>query len=160
MFRLYKRDEEGRPVAYHEAWVDQRSRHIVEHWGLLGQRGETATRRIKILKSLETQFDAILDPARALGFAELEDSAYQTLIVEYRFGQAWTRDDDDKQSALEDALTEVLGWTGLGACDGIKHGPDGLEMCCRVLDVDLAQTAIIGALADTEFSDYSRFYQE
>lgn len=160
MFRLYKRDETGRPVAYHEAWVDQRSRRIVEHWGMLGQRGETATRRIGILKSLETQFDAILDPARALGFAELADSAYQTLIIEYRFGQVWVRDDNDKQGALEDALTEVLGWTGLGSCDGMKSGEDTLEMCCRVLDVDLAKAAIIGALADTEFGDYSRFYQE
>ncbi len=147
-------------MAYHEAWVDQRSRHIVEHWGLLGERGETATRRIKLLKPLEAQFDAILDPARALGFTELDDSAYQTLIVEYRFGKAWARDDRDKQEALEDALTEVLGWIGLGACDGLKQCDGGLEMCCRVLDVDLAQTAIIGALADTEFSDYSRFYQE
>ncbi len=160
MFKLYKCDEDGRPVAYHEAWVDQRSRQIVEHWGMLGTRGDTATRRIKLLKPLEAQFDFILGPARALGFTELEDSAFQSLIVEYKLGEAWTRDDHDKHGALEDALTEVLGWTGLGAPDVVNTGEHVLEVCCRVIDVDLARTAIIDALTDTEFSDYSRFYQE
>ena len=80
--------------------------------------------------------------------------------MEYKLGETCARDGHDMHAALEDAITEVLGWTGLGAPDGVNTGEHVLEACCRVVDVDLARTAIIDALADTEFSDYSRFYQE
>lgn len=160
MFKLYKRGEMGEILAYHEVWVDQRSRSIVEHWGMLGERGETATHRIKLLKSLEKQIDALLAPAEALGFHGLDEGERQTLIVEYTYGEDWRRDDIEKIRAAEDALTETLGWTGLGTCEGETHKENTVEFTCRVIDIDRAEKQITEQLMETEFSDYSRIYQE
>jgi len=160
MFRLFKRDETGKIAAYHEVWVEFHPRRIVEHWGMIGMRGDTDTHRIKLLRSLEKQVDDILDPARALGFAEIEPSDYQTLVVEYLLSDAWRRDDELKIREAEDALTEVLGWTGLGLCEGETITDTAVEFTCRVLDSDLAKTRIAEQMADTEFADYSRIYSE
>ncbi|NQY12845.1 MAG: hypothetical protein HRT81_03165 [Henriciella sp.] len=160
MFRLFKRDETGKIAAYHEVWVEFYPRRIVEHWGMIGTRGDTDTHRIKLLRSLEKQVDDILDPARELGFAEIDPSDYQTLIIEYLLSDAWRRDDELKIREAEDALTEVLGWTGLGLCEGETITDTAVEFTCRVLDPDLAKTRIAEQMADTEFADYSRIYSE
>ena len=160
MFRLFKRDETGKVAAYHEVWVELKPRRIVEHWGMIGTRGETDAHRIKLLRSLEKQVDDLLDPARALGFTELEPGDYRTLIVEYRLSEVWRRDDALKIREAEDALTEVLGWTGLGTCEGETITGEAIELTCRVLDPDLAESRIAEQMAGTEFADYSRIYQE
>lgn len=160
MFRLFKRDETGRVAAYHEVWVDLKPRRIVEHWGMVGTRGESDTHRVKLLRSLEKQVDDLLDPARALGFTEIEPGEYQTLVVEYLLSDTWRRDDELKIRAAEDALTEVLGWTGLGSCEGETLTDTAIELTCRVLDPALAEIRIAEQMAGTEFADYSRIYQE
>lgn len=160
MFRLFKRDETGKIAAYHEVWVELNPRRIVEHWGMLGTRGDTDAHRIKLLRSLEKQIDDLLDPARALGFSEIDPSAYQTLVVEYLLSDEWRGDDALKIKEAEDALTEVLGWTGLGTCEGETVTETAIEFTCRVLDLDLATSRIAEQMTDTEFADYSRIYSE
>ena len=160
MFRLFKRDETGRIAAYHEVWVELKPRRIVEHWGMVGTRGDTDAHRIKLFRSLEKQVDDLLNPARDLGFTEIEPGDYHMLIVEYLLSDAWQRDDVLKIREAEEALTEVLGWTGLGFCDGETVTDTAIELSCRVLDPDLAQARIAEQMAGTEFADYSRMYQE
>lgn len=160
MFKLYKRDETGRIAAYHEAWAEPERRRIVEHWGLLGEEGDTAVHRIWFFGSLEKQFNSILDPARALGFEEIDTSDYLTLLVDYEVDGSGSEDDLAKRHALEDRLNEVLGWTGLGYCDGGSIGSGSMEAACFVIDFELAKTVIEDALKDSEFADYSRLYQE
>jgi len=160
MFRLFKRDETGKIAAYHEVWVELKPRRIIEHWGMVGTRGDTDAHRIKLLRSLEKQVDDLLDPARELGFTEIEPGDYQTLIVEYLLGEAWRGDDVLKIREAEEALTEVLGWTGLGVCEGETVTDTAIELTCRVLDPDLARARIAEQMAGTEFADYSRMYQE
>lgn len=160
MFRLFKRDETGNVAAYHEVWVELKPRRIIEHWGMVGTRGDTDAHRIKFLRSLEKQIDDLLDPARALGFAELDTADYTTLVVEYQVSDAWHGDDVLKIREAEDALTEVLGWTGLGHCDGETITETTIDFTCQVLDVALATARIKEQMSGTEFANYSRIYQE
>lgn len=44
------------------------------------------------------------------------------------------RSDLKKRTRLEDHLNELLGWTGLGHCDGGSIGSGTLEACCLVVD--------------------------
>ena len=111
MIRLFKSDEHGKPVAYHEAWIEPQHRRIVEHWGYIGEAGETATHRVHIFGSLERQFAGVLQGARDLGFEEIGESAYASMVVEFPKSEAPDLD-RDKQVDVEDALTEKL--TGLG----------------------------------------------
>lgn len=160
MIRLYKSDETGTPVAYHEAWVEPQHRRIVEHWGYVGEAGETATHRVYILGSLEKQFEGVLQGARELGFQELSESAYATLIVEYAVTGEGSTSDRDKQEDVEDALNEKLGWLGLGFCEDGRIANGQIDICCRVLDVEVATKVISEALSGSVFADYSRIYQE
>ncbi len=160
MFRLFKRDETGRIAAYHEVWVELKPRRIVEHWGMVGTRGDTDWDVVGGVTHQRQQIDDLLDPARALGFAEIEPGDYQTLVVEYELSEGWRRDDALKIRAAEDALTEVLGWTGLGFCDGKTVTDTAIELSCRLLDPDIAKARIAEQMAGTEFADYSRMYQE
>lgn len=160
MIRLYKRDENDMIAAYHEAWIEPQNRRIVEHWGYLGDSGDTATHRIHILGSLERQFESVLEPARALGFAELPESAFASLVIAYDVRGMDPDEARDKQDDIEEALNEKLGWTGLGYCDNGRLSAETLEICCRVVNVDLAQKVISESLDGSVFSDYSRIYQE
>lgn len=153
MFKLYKRDEAGQIAAYHEAWAEPERRRIVEHWGLLGREGETSVHRIWFFGSLEKQFSQILEPAKALGFAEIDIADYQVMTVEFAA-------DFEPQTELQGRLHEVLGWTGLGYCESGETRTDAFQVTCFVLDFDLAKSVIEDALKDSEFGDYSRIYQE
>ncbi|MEM9054908.1 MAG: hypothetical protein AAGB16_06245 [Pseudomonadota bacterium] len=154
MFRLYKRDETGRVIAYHEAWAEPRRRRIVEHWGALGDAGQTEVHRIWIFRSLEQQFEAILGPARGIGFGVLEPGDYQTLTISY--GPETNIEAD--QAA--DRINEILGWTGLGYCEDDAADAEGLSIICRVVDFDMAQTALSDALAGSDFDGYSHIAQD
>ena len=154
MFRLYKRDENGAIVAYHEAWIDSRSNRLIEHWGALGTRGEAKTKRVKILKSLETQFDDILDPAYARGYDQLEDWEQYRLTIEYGVGELADPD------VLMDLLVELLGWTGLGFCHYPELTDKAVLVDCLVVDTELAKQVITEALASTQFNTYSRIFAE
>ena len=160
MFKRFKRDENGVIVAYHEVWVDFQPRRIIEHWGMLGERGETDAHRIKLLGSLERQINGLLGPAEDLGFEEIDEGEYKTLIVEYIQSNTWQAQDREKIEAACDALTEILGWTGLGHCDGETVNAQTIELTCRVLNVSMAKEKIVEALKGTEFGDYSKIYQE
>ena len=160
MIRLYKFDETGAPVAYHEAWVEPQHRRIVEHWGYVGEAGETATHRVHIFGSLEKQFAGVLEGARELGFQELPESAYATLIVEFALTGEGSVADQDKQEDVSDALAEKLGWLGLGYCEEGQVTDDKIDVCCRVLDVERARAIVAEALDGSVIADYSRIYQE
>ena len=61
---------------------------------------------------------------------------------------------------VEDGLTESLGWTGLGYCDGGSIGSGTMEACCFVVDFDIAKVVLSRELAGTRFSDYTTIYDE
>jgi len=106
------------------------------------------------------QFTGVLQPARELGFEELSDGELSALVVSYPVKGQGTDADHDKRDDIQDALNEKLGWTGLGHCDEGRIHAGAMEICCRVVDVDLAKKVITEALDGSEFADYSSIYQE
>ncbi|WP_084420603.1 hypothetical protein [Henriciella litoralis] len=160
MFKLYKREQDGTVSAYHEVWAEPQNRRLVEHWGQLGEKGQTRTHRVKFFGSLEKQVDGLLSVPRQAGYGELDVSDHSVLLVEYAIDGDGTEDDVEKRHELEDLLNETLGWTGLGYCDGGSIGSGTMEAICFVVDVDQAKSVISDALEDTPFEDYSRIYQE
>jgi hypothetical protein len=82
------------------------------------------------------------------------------LLVEYPVDGMGNAKDVDKRHRLEDKLNEVLGWTGLGHCDGGSIGSGTMEACCYVADFEVAAAVIRKALIGTEFADFSRIYDE
>ena len=160
MFKLYKRAPDGQVTAYHEVWVEPQNRRIIEHWGEIGDQGDALAHRIWLLRSLDEQVETLLRPAREAGYAEIDIDQHVLLRVEYAVDGSDPEDDLGKRQALEDRLQEILGWTGLGHCDGGSNGSGTMEATCFVVDFERARTVIAETLEDTEFGDFTRIYAE
>ena len=156
MLKLYKRTDSV--LHYHEAWVD--GSKIREHWGIVGERGHTKEHALPKGKDEEDSILDILRPTANDGFRPIEFEDQATLIIEYVVVGLGTRKDLAKRQSLEQRMSETLGWTGLGACDGGSIGSGTMEVCCLVVDFEIAKSVIAADLAGTEFSDFARIYNE
>ena len=156
MIKLYKRQPDGR-LAYHETWV--RGKHITEHWGQVGTQGES---RVHPIQSGDERYELerILAMAREGGFERVDRDRHRRLVVEYVVAGMGTVADLDKRVRLENRLNETLGWTGLGHCDGGSIGSGTMEVCCFVVDFETAKSVVERDLTSTEFSNFSRIYDE
>lgn len=155
--KLYKRLDSG-ALAYHEAWVN--GSRVIEHWGEAGTRGESVRHRKWFFQSESTAINRVLRKAEAAGFKTIEQNEMPYLLVEYRVGSVSETTWLEKRYRLQALLDEVLGWTGLGHCDGGSAGSGTMEACCMVVEFDIAKRVVEEALIGTEFSDYSRIYCE
>jgi hypothetical protein len=143
---------------YHEAWTGDGI--ITEHWGRVGDKGEQRDHKVPRGRSAVAVLEDVLLDAREDGYAELDDSQQVALVIEYPVEGIGSTDDLDKRVALQDRLDEVLGWTGLGNCDGGSIGSGTMEVTCLVVDAALARSAIEADLKGTTFGDYKRIYEE
>jgi hypothetical protein len=155
MIKLYKATKSGE-LHYHEAWSADVT--ITEHWGKLGELGSTRDHSLTEADDPNEVLEAVLASARAAGFAELDDAELELLSIEYRIEGMGSRADRDKHQALENRMNELLGWVGLGQCEGVNVSYGTMEVCCRVVDFELARSVIEGDLEGSLFADYSRIF--
>ena len=158
MLKLYKRV--GETLHYREAWAEPENGVIVEHWGAVGERGETRKHPLSPGTDEDEAIASALSQAVEDGFTPFEDDDMRTLLVEYAVEGMGTEDDIEKRHALQDQLDESLGWTGLGHCDGGSIGSGTMEACCYVVDFDIAKRVLARELEGTRFGDYTRIYDE
>jgi hypothetical protein len=156
MLKLYKRIK--RVLHYHEAWAH--GAKITEHWGIVGERGETAVHKRNKRLSEEKNIEQVLAKPLLEGFKPIEVEDHATLLIEYPIAGMGTTKDLNKRHALENRMNETLCWTGLGNCDGGSLGSGSMEVCCFVVDFKIAKRVIEEDLKTTKFADYSRIYDE
>jgi hypothetical protein len=82
------------------------------------------------------------------------------VIIEYTLDSWGKGTDHDRRIEVEDRMNELLGWTGVGHCDGGSIGSGTMEVCCLVVDVDVAREVIEEDLRGSPYADYSRIYAE
>ena len=153
MFRLYKSDEDGIPRAYYEVWAEPARRRIIEHWGVVGEPGETEVHRIWFFGGLDAQFEKIRAPARAQGFEALPRGRYHPLNVS---AVSKTGEDiSDDADAFADRINEILGWTGLGDCHSASWREDALIAECDTVDFEICKQVLVESLkSDVAFEDF------
>ncbi len=156
MIKLYKKVD-GR-LQYHEAWLDEGV--IMEHWGAVGDRGRSREHPVPRRKSENAALREVLKLALDSGYEAIDDAQVSIVLIEYEVDGFGTPSDLEKRHALEARMNETLGWTGVGHCDGGSIGSDSMEVCCMVVDAEIAKRVIEEDLKGTEFSDYSRIYEE
>jgi hypothetical protein len=157
VIKLY-RQKAGKLVAYHEAWTH--GTKITEHWGTLGERGETREHRLNRKLNEDENLRHVLAKPLAAGYKPISDDDHAVLLIEYSIEGMGTTKDLDKRHALEDRMNETLGWTGVGHCDGGSIGSGTMEVCCLVVDFNIAKRVIKEDLKGTKFADYTRIYDE
>jgi predicted DNA-binding WGR domain protein len=152
MLKLYKRVDGD--LHYHEAWSSDAT--IIEHWGKVGTQGEHVEHPLREGSDEDDAIEALLREAREKGFREIDANELPFLIIEFEVTQDGTQEDLAKRQRLEARMNELLGWTGLGHCDGGSIGSGSMEVACIVVDADIAKRVIEDDLAGTEFADYKK----
>ena len=148
MLKLYKRIDGV--LHFHEAWAS--GSKIVEHWGVAGERGQTAEHKLPKKTDPKSAVADVLGKAVAQGYAPVDEIGEATLLIEYAVEGFGTPADLKKRNALQDRMNETLGWTGLGICDGGSIGSGTMEVCCFVADFVVAKRVIEADLAGTKWS--------
>ncbi|MEI7728203.1 MAG: hypothetical protein WCO56_01450 [Verrucomicrobiota bacterium] len=156
MTKLYRKSEEG--IHYWETWDDD-GVHTV-HWGKLGERGQNKVLKNFFFRSVEKDVQSQIEKKKAEGYQEVSIEQHHVLMIEYAVQGMGTTTDLDKRHRLQERMDETLGWTGLGHCDGGSIGSGTMEVCCLVVDFDIAMEMIQADLRGTEFGDYARIFRE
>ena len=98
MIKLYKQNPEG-ILSYHEAWMDGKS--VVEHWGLVGDHGETVEHRNRLFSIHTPSIESVLRNARLEGFIEFDEDRLNILMIEYLIDGMGNSSDIEKRHRLE-----------------------------------------------------------
>ncbi len=141
---------------YWETW-DNGNSHTI-HWGELGTKGQTKEVKSTFLNKAEKIIQKEIDDQLKNGFSEADQEF--TLLVEYSVEGMGTQSDVEKRHRLEEKMNELLGWTGLGNCDGGSIGSGTMEVCNFVVNYEIAKQVVEKELAGTEFENYTKIYCE
>jgi hypothetical protein len=155
--KLYKRID-GQ-LHFWETWdIDEKMG--ATHKGVVGQRGDYKEVKSGLFSSFRKEIQKEVDIYSEDGYEEVDIDDHFTLLIEFKVDGMGTPEDVEKRTRLQDRMNETLGWTGLGHCDGGSIGSGTMEVCCFVIDFDIAKSVIEQDLKDTEFSDYTRIFDE
>lgn len=157
MLKLYKKNDNE--ILYWETWENKKGTHTI-HWGTLGNEGDTSEIKRVLFKSADKRIKELIEGKKAEGYEEIAEDDHDILLIEYKVDGFGNEDDLEKRHELQEVMDEALGWAGLGHCDGGSIGSGTMEVCCLVVDFDIAKKLIEKALEDSEFDDYTRIYQE
>src|SRR6516225_7410637 len=157
MLKFYKEIDGN--LNYWETWTQSENVATI-HWGIVGDEGQYKQLRSGLFSNFKDKVQREINEKLEDGYKQLNPSSLRRLIVEYRVDGLGTEEDLEKRYKLEGTLNELLGWRGLGHCDGGSVGKGTMEVCCFVVNFDIAASVIKTALKDTEFSDFSRIYDE
>lgn len=155
--KLYKRI--GNKIHYWETW-DINDNMGATHKGIVGQRGDYIEIKSGLFSSFRKQIQKEIDQYFKQGYQEVDIEDHFTLLIEFTVDGMGTREDLEKRTRLQDRMDDILGWTGLGHCDGGSIGSGTMEVCCYVIDFDIAKSVIEENLKETEFSNYNRIFDE
>ena len=155
--KLYKRVD-GK-LHFWETW-DINDKTGATNKGIVGQRGDYKEIKSGLFSSFRKEIQKEIDNYCKDGYMEVNIEDYFTLLIEFTVEGMGTSKDVEKRTRLQDRMNETLGWTGLGHCDGGSIGSGTMEVCCYVIDYEIAKSVIAQDLKETEFSDYTRIFDE
>ncbi|MBC7412600.1 MAG: hypothetical protein H7331_09130 [Bacteroidia bacterium] len=157
MMKLYKRVDGE--LHFFETW-DINDKTGALHKGIVGQHGEYKEIKSGVFSNFRKKIQIEIDSYCKDGYKEVDIDDYFTLLIEFTVEGIGTQRDLEKRTRLEAKMNETLGWVGLGHCDGGSIGSGTMEVCCFVIDFEIAKLVIEQDLKNTEFSNYRRIYLE
>jgi len=157
MLKLYKRIDTQ--LHYWETW-DTTNKSTIVHWGMVGEKGFQREEKLSLFSNFRKKIQKEIDKLLSEGYHQIDIDDHITLLIEYDLTRLDPIEALKKRHRLEDRMNQTLGWIGLGNCDGGSIGSGTMEVCCLVVDFPIAKDAIIKDLRETEFSDYSRIFEE
>ena len=155
MLKLYKTINDV--LHYWETW-DKDNKTGIIHWGIVGNRGQDEEIKSDMLAPFKKKIQKLVDKKISEGYGAIEDM--YTLLIEYDVDGMGKPEDVEKRHRLQSRMNETLGWIGLGHCDGGSIGSGTMEVCCLVVDFDIAKSIIEQDLKGTEFENYTQIFND
>ena len=157
MYKIYRKN--NNKLEYWETWEKGEDASVI-HEGVVGEKGDT-----KVLENINLQerqgiLKTEIKKRIEAGFRPIEEKDLKTLVIEYKINNNQGLDLLSKRNELESRLNEILGWVGLGHCDGGTSSQEEIEVFCLVVDYDLAFKLITEDISNSPFSDYSKIYEQ
>jgi hypothetical protein len=144
VLRLYKK--EGDTLRYWEAWVDDNGLSV--HRGTVGEMGEHQTAPIPPEEDPDLALAEAAGPLVDEGYDEPDPDSLVPLVVQYPLQGKGSGHDFEKRNAVEELLTDILGWTGNGEVEGGETQPGQMNVFCRVMDPQIALRTLLEALEE------------
>jgi len=155
--KLYKRVDDK--IHFWETWdIDDKTGAV--HKGVIGHRGDYRKVKSGLFSSFRKEVQKEIDQYFKDGYQEVDIEDHFTLLIEFKVDGMGTDEDVEKRTRLQERMDDILGWTGLGHCDGGSIGSGTMEVCCFVIDFEVAKSVIEENLKDTEFANYTRIFDE
>lgn len=151
MLKLYHL--KNNKLQYWETW-DADYKTAIIHWGTVWDRWEDKEVKDWIFLSYKKKIQNEIEEKRKQGYTEFDDKKMVLFEIVYKISESNTSANLDKLQRLVNHLDELLGWTGLGHVDGNSYWTGTMEVCCLVIDYNLAIQLIQNDLVNTDFDDY------
>ena len=139
MLKLYRDD--GSSTLYWEAWDDEQG-GVTVHTGTVGQRGESTTIALADDSTPDAVIKELAEQPLAAGYRARDDEEHAEIVVQFAVEGWGAPKDIDFREAVHHELSEALGWTGNGHCDGGDIGSGTINLFLFAVDADLATTTI------------------
>jgi hypothetical protein len=119
---------------------------LVSHRGVIGQRGAVTERAVSSEEAEEAIFHQAVREAEAEGYVALENITHSQVLVNYNVSTWEVEEIESFKNTAQGVIGDVLGWVGIGYCDGFTLGREGLTMWCIVVDHELAVPTLLAGL--------------
>lgn len=146
MLKLYKK--EGDTLRYWEAWVHEGK--LTVHSGIVGESGEEKETPVPEDEDPDMVIAQAAEPLVDAGYDEPDPDTMVPLIVQYPLQGKGTGQDFEKRHAVEELLTNVLGWSGNGEVEGGESQPGRMNVFCHVMDAEIAARTLVEVLDDED----------
>ena len=146
MLKLYKK--EGDTLRYWEAWVHEGK--LTVHSGIVGESGEEKETPVPEDEDPDMVIAQAAEPLVDAGYDEPDPDVMVPLVVQYPLQGKGTGQDFEKRHAVEELLTNVLGWSGNGEVEGGETQPGRMNVFCHVMDAEIAARTLVEVLDDED----------
>lgn len=116
MIKMIKQTDED--TFYWEIWEEEENQELLEHFGIVGDQGESRRFALPTGEDAEVWMEEIAEEKESEGYEYLDEEELHELVVQYSYEEDQIEEALERRHAVEELMNECLGWTGNGHCDG------------------------------------------
>ncbi len=116
MIKMIKQTDED--TFYWEIWEEEEDQELLEHFGIVGDQGESRRFVLPAGEDAEVWKEEIAEEKESEGYDYLDEEELHELVIQYSYEEDQIEDALERRHAVEELMSECLGWTGNGHFDG------------------------------------------
>lgn len=138
---------------YWEVWNEGKT--IIEHWGIVGNTGESKEMKVSLFQRTNKVMDNLADEKVKQGYVFLDEDQLPEIIIQHTNEGLSMKEAFEKRHQIEGLINECLGWTGNGFVDGGEMEVKSFltNVFCPVVDVEAACKTILKELKANHLID-------